>query len=153
MFVPMWMSNSLPPLFVVSGISTGIALCTIYGAVKVRKVEKEFKLADSILIISELALIGYLLSELSSMSTLTSYPAFSIAAKTTLELMLQGEYSSMFFYGFVGIGLLFPLALYFASYVKKALAIDLLSGLSVLIGGYIFRIIVIAAAAKSLIIP
>ncbi|WP_290901470.1 NrfD/PsrC family molybdoenzyme membrane anchor subunit [Ferroglobus sp.] len=152
-FVPMWKSNALPALFVVSGISTGIAICTIYGALRVKKAEKKFKLADSALILIEIVLILYFISELSSMSNLTNYPPFSVAAAKTLDLILQGEYSGLFIYGFVGFGLIFPLLLYALSILKKSLVADLISSLSVIAGGYIFRLIVVAAAAKALVFP
>jgi formate-dependent nitrite reductase membrane component NrfD len=153
MFVPMWQSLALPMLFVVSGISTGIAACVLYGIIKTRKSELRLKAADALLIALEIGLVAYFLIDLSGMGSISGFPSMSVAAKASLDLMLDGAYSALFIYGFVGLGMVFPLVLYGLSFLKKSLVTDIVSSISVLIGGYIFRIVIIAAAAKALTFP
>jgi len=153
MFVPMWQSPVLPMLFVVSGISTGIAACVLYGVIKTKKSELRLKVADAFLIALEIALVTYFLVDLSKMSNISGFPSKSVAAKVSLDLMLSGAYSKLFIYGFIGFGMVFPLILYGFSFLKKSLITDVMSSVSVLVGGYIFRIVIIAAAAKALVFP
>ena len=151
--VAMWQSLALPMLFVVSGVSTGIAACALYGVIRARGSELILKVADSLLIILEIGLVAYFLVDLSSMASASRFPAMGLAAKSSLDLMLNGAYSTLFIYGFIVIGLILPLIFYGISFLKKSLAADILSSLTVLLGGYIFRIVIIAAAAKALVFP
>ena len=151
--VPMWQSLALPMLFVVSGISTGIAACALYGIIKVKETELSLKAADAALIALEIGLVAYFLVDLSGMGSKSGFPIMSLGAKASLDLILNGAYSIPFIYGFVGLGLVFPLIMYGLSILKKSLVTDAISSVSVLIGGYIFRIVIIAAAAKALTFP
>jgi protein NrfD len=151
--VPMWQSLALPMLFVVSGISTGIAACALYGIIKKKKSELSLKAADAALIALEIGLVVYFLVDLSGMGSRSGFSIMSLGAKASLDLLVNGTYSTLFIYGFIGLGMVFPLVLYGLSLLKKSLITDAISSVSVLIGGYIFRIVVIAAAAKALVFP
>ncbi len=152
-FVPLWLSFAIPPLFVASGISTGIAICVLYGIVKERESELRLKIADVSLIAFEIIFVAFLIFDISSMAKDTSFPFMSFGSKFSAELILSGTYSGMFLYGFIGIGLILPLILYGLSFIRKTVVIEALSALSVLAGGYLFRIVIIAAAAKAIVLP
>lgn len=152
-FVPLWMSNAIPLLFVVSGLSTGLAACLIYGIFKVRKSENLMIKADSMLIAIELLLVAYLIWDLGNISSNATYGFMRTGAKVSLDFILSGSLKNMFFIGFVGVGLILPLIFYAISFIRKTEIAEILSSISVLTGGYIFRIIIIAAAAKAIMLP
>ncbi len=152
-FVPLWLSNAIPLLFVVSGISTGLAASLIYGIVRVRRSDDRVKKADVGLIVVELLLVGYLLWDLGNISSSASYSFVRAGAEASLNFMLSGAFSTMFLVGFVGVGLILPLVFYSISFLKRTEIMEIFSGISVLAGGYIFRILIIAAAAKAIVLP
>lgn len=152
-FVPLWMSNAIPPLFVVSGVSTGLALCLIYGVLKVRESERLVVKLDIALIAIEIVLVLYLISDLQSIATNALYNFIREGARASLEYMLSGDLSFMFLIGFIGVGLILPLIFYAISFIRKTHTAEILSGISVLAGGYVFRVVIISAAFKALILP
>ncbi len=152
-FVPLWLSNAIPLLFVVSGISTGLAASIIYGIVRGNEGDERIKKADMGLIVGELLLAGYLLWDLGNISSSASYSFVRVGAEASLNFMLSGIFSTMFLVGFVGVGLILPLVFYSISFLRKAKIMEIFSGISVLAGGYIFRILIIAAAAKAIVLP
>ncbi len=152
-FVPLWESNAIPLLFVVSGISTGLAICLVYGIFRVKESDERIKRADALLIVIEILLVGYLLWDLGNIASSAGYRFMRIGAEESLNLLLNGNFSMIFLVGFIGIGLLLPLALYLISFLRKTEIVEVLSGFSVLVGGYLFRIIIIAVAAKAIVLP
>ncbi len=152
-FVPLWTSNAIPPLFIVSGISTGLAACLIYGILKVRGSDVRIKKADVSLIAIELLLVGYFLWDLGNISSSADYSFVRAGAGASLSFMISGTFSTMFLAGFVGVGLVLPLIFYSISFFRKTEIVEILSAISVLAGGYIFRVVIIAAAAKAIVLP
>lgn len=130
---PLWNTSILGPLFLTSGLSAGAA--TIIWMSKNHVERKVMSKIDLILIGIELFLIVHLF-----MGFLASTEVQIEAAK----LFLGGPYTAIFWGGVVGVGLLIPFILEVLELrgVKIPVAIP---SLMILIGGLIFRFIMVDA--------
>ncbi len=154
---PLWNSALLPPLFLVSAVSTGAAAVLLYG---VLAVPEEFertgwvKKAHYFLPIIEVVLVAALLF-------ITFYNGE--AGRNSVMSLLCGEFAVMFWLGFAIIGLLGPIAietvmLFVAKpeFEETPTGRYLLAGGSagVLIGGFLLRyLVVVAALPVTLVVP
>jgi len=147
-FRPFWDTFLLPTLFVVSAMSTGIALVGLYPFFnqtndKKRRmigVAQAFGKVDAVLIILELIIIGGYL-----MSMWEATPE----TKTSVAIITSGKLSLVFWGGLIFIGLALPLFLFLFSHTQRIrydiLTISFLGGLCILAGGVIMRHIILAA--------
>lgn len=104
---PLWNTPLLAELFLVSGMSAGVASLLLYSAVarsdEARPEEKGLLLRlDLILVVAEIFIIAGMIihSRLGSLS-----------GRLAADVILSGEYSLWFWLGVVGFGLLVPLAI------------------------------------------
>jgi len=164
MFVPMWQSSALPVIFALNGAITGIAANLLYGIVKGKESESRLKAAVILLVALQIVFVAMFISDLSSLGTLPEFPKKaagnvslgpmeSVAVKASWDFVLSGKYSTLFIYGSIILGMVFPLTLYGLSSIRKSLVADAISSISVLIGIYIFTIVILGAAAKALVFP
>ncbi|MBT4792925.1 MAG: polysulfide reductase NrfD [Halobacteriovoraceae bacterium] len=134
---PFWNSSLIGPIFLVSGISTGLALVLLLTK---DKYEHHFiSKIDFGLIILEVCLVGlFIISMLSS----------SEKSLESIQLILGGELTTQFWVFFIGVGLLTPLILEFielkGKYVPKKLP-----ALLVLFGGLMFRFVMVSGGQIS----
>jgi protein NrfD len=130
---PLWNTSILGPLFLTSGLSSGAA--TIIWMSKSHSERKTMSKIDLILIGIELFLIVHLF-----MGFLASTDVQIEAAK----LFLGGPYTAIFWGGVVVVGLILPFILEVLEFrgVKIPVAIP---SLMILIGGLIFRFIMVDA--------
>jgi formate-dependent nitrite reductase membrane component NrfD len=135
---PFWNSGVLGPLFLVSGLSTAAALVALLAREHAEKAL--FTRIDLVLIVVELALVALFIINLAS----GSGPQIE-----SLQSILGGAYTTVFWVLFIGIGLLLPLLLEMLeiSGVNKSLAA--LAPVLVLLGGYALRQIVLDAGQES----
>jgi len=131
-----WNTPALPVLFLVSGLSTGVALQSLlagfwpYAGAReaVEAVHGSLQAVDLALIVVELiTLVVYVLM----MRTTLGQAAERAAAR-----WLTGSYALPFWGGVIALGLLLPLVLY-------ALGVQVLPPLCVLTGGLILRFLVV----------
>ena len=154
---PLWNRTYLPPLFLMSGVSTGlaatVAMPTIFDGLT--ETVHQYSLADDALIVVELGILGSFYLVLQGSSN-------CLASQASVEA-LNSVFSMPFWVGVVGLGLVSPLALsllmtgtarvwsldersqtwhsiFRAGYVLKY-------GL-VLVGGFFLRYVIIFAAVK-----
>ncbi|MEF8772538.1 NrfD/PsrC family molybdoenzyme membrane anchor subunit [Halodesulfurarchaeum sp.] len=154
---PLWNRTYLPPLFLMSGVSTGlagtVAMPTIFDGLT--ETVHQYSLADDALIVVELGILA-------SFYTVLQGRADCLASQATIE-SLNSVFSMPFWVGVVGLGLVTPLLLsllltgtarvwdldersqtwhsiFRAGYVVKY-------GL-VLVGGFFLRYVIIFAAVK-----
>lgn len=134
---PFWNSAILGPLFLVSGLSTGLALNLLLS----RKEREKHTLArlDVIAISVELFLIIHLF-----MGFLASTQVHIDAAK----LFLGGPYTASFWVLVVGLGLLLPAVIELLELRGKILSTRI-PALLVLLGGLLLRFIVVEAGQVS----
>lgn len=130
---PLWNTSILGPLFLVSGLSTAAA--TIMLMSKSHSERKTFSKIDLILIGIELFFIIHLF-----MGFLASTQVQIDAA----QLFLGGEYTLIFWGGVVGVGLVIPFILEVMELKGFKIPVAI-PALMILIGGLIFRFVMVEA--------
>ncbi len=134
---PLWNTSILGPLFLTSGISTGAAF--IMWLSKNKKERLYMSGVDMVLIGIEIFLIVHLLMGIE---------AGPKALKDAAYIFLGGEYTVVFWAIFVVFGLLLPFLLE-AMELKGKHIPPSLPAILVLMGGLVFRIIIVAAGQMS----
>jgi len=130
---PLWNNAILGPLFLTSGLSTGAAAIILLS--KSAKEKHMFGKIDLGLIIIELALIIHMIM---------GYYAGSQVQLEAMELLVGGEFTLMFFGFVVLLGLLVPATLELIELIGYKVPV-IVPALLVIIGGLIFRFIMIEA--------
>ncbi|MFT9488041.1 MAG: NrfD/PsrC family molybdoenzyme membrane anchor subunit [Tepidibacillus sp.] len=158
--VPLWNTSVLPVLFMVSAFSTGIAATVLFATLADRKACYNMQWLKK----THFSLMGLELILIFFMLYVTS--AANEAAYQSVQALLVGEYALMFWLGIITIGLLVPMVIegvelfhFHASTKPQNLQVSAASSLTgpsllpalitegfVLIGGFILRYIVLAAA-------
>lgn len=130
---PLWNNSILGPLFLVSGMSTGIA--AIMWMSKNHKERKILSKIDLLLIAVELFLITHMIM------------GFLAGPSVQLEaagLFLGGQFTVSFWVFVIILGLLFPAALEILELVGYKIPVAIPAAL-VLVGGLVFRFIMVEA--------
>lgn len=148
---PFWNNPLLPVLFLISAVSTGIGgvfcITPIVGSVlRISRFETAAFLsrldsADMILVIAE---------------AMTIYLYLTLVrdrAPDAASLLLKGQLAGLFWGGFLFAGLLLPLVIEFVTAVTHEGAswpfVPLLAGLFLLLGGFLMRLLILAAGIRS----
>jgi formate-dependent nitrite reductase membrane component NrfD len=124
---PFWNSSILGPLFLVSGLSAAAAMVILLAREHQERVL--FARWDVGLILVELLLLALLLIGLAL------GPGVRLDA---LDMILGGPYTLLFWFGFVGLGLVVPLLLEVLEFSTRT-RVALLAPVLVLLGGYLLR--------------
>ena len=125
---PFWNTGLLGPLFLVSGLSTGAAVAVLGGR---KSAEGHlFTRIDIGLIVFEMALVALLLINLWT-GTRIQHDA--------VRNLFGGDYTMVFWLGFVALGLVLPLLLESVSLVWNRAWLTVLPPLLILAGGYLLR--------------
>ncbi len=130
---PLWNNAILGPLFLTSGLSTAAA--TIILVSKNHFERKLFSKIDLGLIIIELALIVHMIM---------GYWAGSEVQLEAMQLLVNGEFTVMFFVFVIILGLIFPALLEIIE-LKGYKVPAVVPALLVLLGGLIFRFVMVEA--------
>jgi len=130
---PLWNNAILGPLFLTSGLSTGAASIILLSKSHFEK--NLFSKIDLALIIIELALILHMLMGMY---------AGSAVQLEALDILFGGEFTVMFFGFVVILGLIFPAVLETAELLGYKLPVAI-PALLILMGGFIFRIVMVEA--------
>lgn len=130
---PLWNNAILGPLFLTSGLSTGAAAIILLS--KNIKEKHLFGKIDLGLIIVELALIVHMIM---------GYYAGSQVQLGAMDLLVGGEFTLMFFGFVVLLGLLVPAAMELIELVGYKVPV-VVPALLVIIGGLIFRFVMVEA--------
>jgi len=134
---PLWNNSILGPLFLTSGVSTGSAF--VMWLSNNKKERMLMSTIDMVLIAIELFLIVHMV-----MGMQAGPEAFKDAA----HLLLGGEFTVIFWVVFVGFGLVLPFILEALELKGKHIP-PALPAILVLIGGLLFRIIMVSAGQMS----
>jgi formate-dependent nitrite reductase membrane component NrfD len=153
---PFWNTPLVAMLFLFSALSTAAALMMIYanwrpqGGTESLTAQRHllYGVDVGIILLEILLLIPYIL-----------HNALSTASQAaSLDLILGGAYTQLFWVGFVGIGLLIPLVLEVGDLLPAILGrtttrhnrmLGYLSGIMVLVGGFILRWVFVFAGQDS----
>lgn len=130
---PLWNNAILGPLFLVSGLSTGAAAIILLSKTKAEK--HLFGKIDLGLIIIELALITHMIM---------GYYAGSQVQLEAMLLLVNGDFTLMFFGFVVLLGLIIPGILEFIELLGFKAPV-VVPALLVILGGLIFRFVMVEA--------
>jgi len=134
---PLWNNSILGPLFLTSGVSTGSAF--VMWLSNNKKERKLMSTIDMALIATELFFIIHMIMGMQ---------AGPEAYKQAAHLFLGGEFTVIFWVIFVGFGLVLPFILEALELKGKHIP-PALPAILVLVGGFLFRIIMVAAGQMS----
>ncbi|MBD0849525.1 NrfD/PsrC family molybdoenzyme membrane anchor subunit [Maribacter arenosus] len=130
---PLWNNAILGPLFLVSGLSTAAATIILFS--KSHSERSLFSKIDIILIVIELALIVHMIM---------GYWAGSEVQLEAMELLINGEFTVMFFVFVVILGLLVPGFLEILELRGYKVPV-VVPAILILIGGLVFRFVMVEA--------
>lgn len=130
---PLWNNAILGPLFLTSGLSTAAATIILMSKSDYEK--HLFSKIDVGLIIVEIGLIIHMVM---------GYYAGGEAQVDAIQILINGDFSTMFFVFLIGLGLLFPLFLEVLELMGLKMSV-IIPAILVLIGGLIFRILMVDA--------
>lgn len=149
--VPFWATGVMPVLFVVSALSTGLSITSLLAML----VEKE-KFNEGR---EGLAHIWLIAAELIIVAVFVGVMFFGVngpIGKESVDLLVSGVYSYVFWGYFIGLGLIFPLLAFTynhrkakkfpAKQKKQHSFLTIVSDLLVILGGFALRALVILAA-------
>ena len=150
---PFWNSPVLALLFLVSSVSTGVAVILLARALLAGKTDRQYHESGYLLAVSDVMLIGF---ELMAILLFIMYAHLTIGGvKEAISVILfGGVLAAQFWIGVVAVGLLFP-ALAELYYViprllyQRAFAaprgVEIAVPIAVLIGGLMLRYVVVIA--------
>lgn len=134
---PFWNTSILGPLFLVSGLSAAAALVILVARDRMER--EAFARIDLGIIGVEILFVALLIIGLSVGSNVQL---------EALDLILGGPYTTMFWVGFVGLGLLIPLVLELAE-LSGRMKLAVLAPVLVLVGGFLLRQVTIDVGQAS----
>ena len=130
---PLWNNAILGPLFLTSGLSTGAA--TILLLAKTAKEKHLFSRIDLVLIIIELGLIVHMLMGM--------YAGSEVQLEA-MQLLVGGEFTLMFFGFVIILGLIVPAILELSELIGYKIPVAV-PAILILIGGLVFRFVMVEA--------
>ncbi len=130
---PLWNNAILGPLFLTSGLSTGAAAIILFSKNHFEK--RIFTKIDIALIVLELGLIIHMLMGMY---------AGSAVQLEALEILINGEFTVMFFVFVVILGLIFPAMLEGVELMGYKIP-SIVPAILILMGGLIFRMVMVEA--------
>ncbi|MFA9391474.1 MAG: NrfD/PsrC family molybdoenzyme membrane anchor subunit [Prolixibacteraceae bacterium] len=134
---PLWNTSILGPLFLTSGLSTGAAAIILMSKSHAERLA--FAKIDLLLIAIEIFLIVHM------------FMGFRASTQVQIEasrLFLGGEFTALFWVLVMGIGLVIPAVLELGELNKKKIPY-MVAPIMVLVGGLIFRFIIVHAGQIS----
>jgi protein NrfD len=130
---PLWNNAILGPLFLTSGLSTGAAAIILFSKNHLER--RLFSKIDLALIVLELALITHMLMGM--------YAGSEVQLEA-LEILINGEFTVMFFVFVIILGLIFPAMLEGIELLGYKIPVAV-PALLILMGGLIFRMVMVEA--------
>lgn len=137
---PLWNSTILGPLFLISGLSTAAAAIILLA--KSHTESSLLSKIDIVLIIIEIGLVIHLIM---------GYYAGTEMQVESVNILINGELSVLFFVFFILLGLIVPLVMEVFELLGTKIPVYI-PAILVLIGGLIFRILMVEAGQLSRIL-
>ena len=137
---PLWNTTVLGPLFLISGLSTAAAAIMLFAK---SHFERElFSKIDILLILIEIGLVVHLIM---------GYYSGTEMQVEAVSILINGELSTMFFVFFVFLGLIVPLVMEVFELLGTKIPV-FIPAILILIGGLIFRMLMVDAGQLSRIL-
>lgn len=146
--IPLWNTSILPMLFFVSALSTGLAACVVVSQLTAKGTEGAH-LSQTYFYLNQVHSALIIIETIFIFCWLFIVANGSMTAAQSVALLLNGPLSPFFWIGIVFFGIVDPLLIYIYEVVwHRALAVHwvLISDSSVILGGFVLRYLVIAAA-------
>ena len=149
-FVPLWAKDYIPVLFLLSGISTGLAACGLTALIAERMRLPRFKGIGETAATLSLVDIAAILLEVGWIYVLLSaFAAGTLGQKLAYQLLTSGALWVWFWWGFVAVGLALPILASVAEMVYEKTLHRRVEWLLyakftlVLIGGLVLRYVIV----------
>ncbi|MDD4802891.1 MAG: polysulfide reductase NrfD [Syntrophomonas sp.] len=112
--IPFWNSGIIPAIFFISAMSTGLSLTVLLSSIfeKTESDKRREDLTHIVLIVAELAAVAVFMG---LMITGTN----GLIAQKSAAMIVSGKYAFQFWGIFIGLGLIFPLAVYIVQYYRS----------------------------------
>lgn len=148
---PFWNNPLLPVLFLISALSTGIG--GIFLITPIVRSVLGIGGPETAIFMSRLESADMMLIALEAITIYLYLTLVFDRAPEAVRLLLKGQFSSLFWGGFLGAGLLVPVAIEFFVWgtpgdSSQWLA-PLVAGLFLLSGGFLMRLLILAAGIRS----
>lgn len=163
--IPFWSSGIIPVIFFVSALSTGLSITVLLAHTFEKEASDKGRedLTHIFLILAELGAVAVFMWVMNSGGN-------GLIAKKSAALVISGKYALQFWGIFIGLGLLFPLAVYTVQHLASKAAkptvkdtsaagemaargqkqhhsyLTIIADSSVLVGGFALRALIIFAA-------
>jgi formate-dependent nitrite reductase membrane component NrfD len=163
--IPFWSSGIIPVIFFVSALSTGLSITVLLAHIFEKEASDKGRedLTHIFLILAELGAVAVFMWVMNSGGN-------GLIAKKSAALVISGKYALQFWGIFIGLGLLFPLAVYTVQHLASKAAkptvkdtsaaaemtaggqkqhhsyLTIIADSSVLVGGFALRALIIFAA-------
>lgn len=153
---PFWNSPILALLFLVSSLSTGVAVIllarALFQAKRPEPGEATFHESGYLLSASDVLLIGF---ELMVVFLFIMFAYLTVGdVRYAISVILGGDLATLFWFGFVAVGLVVPALIELFYVVPKLLyhrdysaprGVEIVVSLAVLVGGFVLRYVVVVA--------
>ncbi len=154
--VPLWNTSILPMLFFVSALSTGLAAAVITSELFAIGREKDgVVLARRYFYVNQVHSLLIIIETIFIFCWLFIVANGSVTATVSVQELLSGRFSLLFWIGIVFFGIVDPMLIYIYEVVLGRPLMPgamLVSDGSVVLGGFVLRYLVIAAAVPVILI-
>jgi formate-dependent nitrite reductase membrane component NrfD len=130
---PLWNNVMMGPLFMTYGITTGIATILLFA-----KTAKEIKFLNKILVLAIVILLSLIINYI------MGYYAGNEMQLESIKIFMGGEMTTSFWGFVIALGLLVPLFIALLSLFEIKIPLKV-AAILILIGGLIFRIVIVEA--------
>ena len=143
----LWSFPLLVTIFALYSFSTGLAWMLLIAPHAPRRGLKKDEQGKVIMPLHPLERLnsGIIAAEIGALAVFFAWLAFLPQAQAAVKAILVGQFSAFWWIGVVGIGLVFPLIYGVRRQAKKTVALSTLSAALVLIGGFVWVYVVLAA--------
>lgn len=142
--IPFWNTPLLPPLFLISALTTGLGIVGIAQSVdyyRTKETDKRIPTLEDIMLKVDTTLVAIIILEAIMVLSFVIIMMNGVgAARASAELLLYEEYASVFWSGMALLGLVAPLILSkFGAPHRKTVPFSILGFLSVHLGSFFLR--------------
>ncbi len=146
--VPLWHNSVLPPLFIVSALTSGMAIVSLIGAAF------DYVEFEKMGVLRPIHIVLAVLEILLIVALLVIASGRGAAGAESVAMLTTGSLAPAFWIGVVGIGLVLPLAidLFNMRSTKSEASGEALAQTGVVVGGFLLRFVVVSAGVMMVLL-